>query len=149
MIVDYTFYRVNQDTLRLTPPEAMQFGRALERILYMIRHSNPKFGHVHLGKADLSDGFYRLQVADTGILKLAVAFPKYPNEEQLVALPLSLPMGWVDSPPAFCAVTETVADLANHHPHQDWPEHPLEQLAMTPPEEPEKDVTSAARSTSW
>ena len=148
LIVDYTFYQVNHDTLRLTPPEAMQFGRALERILYMIRHSNPKFGHVHLGKADLSDGFYRLQVADTGILKLAVAFPKYPNEEQLVALPLSLPMGWVDSPPAFCAVTETVADLANHHPRQDWPEHPLEQLAMTPPEEPEKNVTSAARSTS-
>ena len=28
-------------------------------------------------------------------------------------LPLVLPVGWVESPPQFCAATETVADLAN------------------------------------
>ena len=138
LIVDYSYYDVNQDTVRLTPAEAMQFGRALERILYQIRHANPKFGHVYLAKVDLADGFYRLTLSDSSILKLGVAFPKYEGEEQMVALPLSIPMGWVESPPAFCAVTETVADLANNlDPKVTWPEHPLEHLAWTPPPAPE------------
>ena len=85
-------------------------------------------------EVDLADGFYRLGLTSGSILKLGVAFPKYHGEEQMVALPLSIPMGWVESPPAFCAATETVADLANNmHPHMDWPEHPLEQQAWTPP----------------
>ena len=32
---------------------------------------------------------------------------------QLVAIPLSTMMGWVSSPPMFCAASETVAELAN------------------------------------
>jgi hypothetical protein len=35
------------------------------------------------------------------------------NSSLLVAFPLILPMGWVQSPPYLCAITETVADLAN------------------------------------
>lgn len=141
LIVDYSFYGVNSDTLRLTPSEAMQFGRALERILYYIRKSNPRFGPVYLGKVDLADGFYRLRLTDSSILKLAVAFPQYPGEEQMVALPLSIPMGWVESPPAFCAATETVADLANHHrPEAAWPEHQLEEAACTRPEDEEDEL---------
>ena len=31
----------------------------------------------------------------------------------MVAIPLTLPMGWKNSPPLFCTATETVADLAN------------------------------------
>ena len=31
----------------------------------------------------------------------------------MIGFPLVLPMGWAESPPAFCAGTETVADLAN------------------------------------
>ena len=31
----------------------------------------------------------------------------------MIAIPLVLTMGWSESPPAFCATTETVADLAN------------------------------------
>jgi len=136
LIVDYTYYGVNQETQPLSPKEAMQFGRALERILYKIRHANPRFGPVYLGKIDLADGFYRVWLSTSAIPDLAVAFPKYPDEEQLVALPLVLPMGWVDSPPAFCAATETVADLANNLPYKTvLPSHPLEDLASTPPSE--------------
>ena len=31
----------------------------------------------------------------------------------MIRFPLVLLMGWAESPPAFCAGTETVADLAN------------------------------------
>ena len=43
-IVDYTFYGVNPETLKLAPEEAMQFGRALEHTMYLIWHANPVFG---------------------------------------------------------------------------------------------------------
>lgn len=134
IIVDLSFYDVNQDTLSLAPSEAMQFGRALERILYKIRHSNPRFGPVYLAKVDLADGFYRVGLNPSAIPKLAVALPQFPGEDQLIALPLVLPMGWIESPPYFCAATETVADLANNWPaHVPPPPHPLESVANTPP----------------
>ena len=41
LIVNYSFYGVNDETLKMMPAESMQFGRALERILYSIRHANP------------------------------------------------------------------------------------------------------------
>ena len=114
----------------------MQFGRTLERVLYQIRHANPRYGHVHLAKVDLSDGFYRVALNDSAIAKLAVALPQFPGEERLLALPLVLPMGWVESPPFFCAVTETVADLANNWPAHSLPlPHPLEAVSQTPPED--------------
>ena len=144
LIVDLSFYDINQETINLAPKEAMQFGRTLERILYMVRHSNPNFGPVHLGKVDLADGFYRLWLNDSAVPKLAVALPKFPGEEQLLALPLVLPMGWVESPPWFCAATETVADLANNWPHHvEPPPHPLETVANTPPEE-DTDATHSS-----
>ena len=52
----------------------------------------------------------------------------------MVALPLTLPMGWMDSVPYFCSATETVADIANSTPtNVHLPPHPLEQLANTSP----------------
>jgi hypothetical protein len=35
-IIDYSFYRINDDTVLMAPPEAMQFGKALWRILSAI-----------------------------------------------------------------------------------------------------------------
>jgi hypothetical protein len=36
LIVDYSFWGVNDETVRLSPHGAMQFGRALERLLFRI-----------------------------------------------------------------------------------------------------------------
>ena len=134
LIVDYTYNGVNEDTVKMVPPEAMQFGRALERVLYAVHHANPHHGPVYIAKTDLADGFYRVPLSTSGIPKLGVILPRFPNEEQLVAFPLVLPMGWVESPPAFCAATETVADLANNLSlRDDLPKHPLEEVANTNP----------------
>ena len=112
-IVDYTFSGLNKDTLPLSPREAMQFGRALDRIISQVVHADPRFGPVQFIKLDIADGFYRVWLRVEDVPKLAVTIPSLPGEVPLVALPLALPMGWTQSPPAFCAVTETVADLAN------------------------------------
>jgi hypothetical protein len=123
LIVDYSFWGVNDETVSLSPNEAMQFGRALKRLLFRIRNANPRYGPAYMAKVDLADGFYRLWLASP---KLGVVFPAHDDEEPLVALPLTLPMGWVTTPPYFCAATETVADLANSILNNiDQPLHPL------------------------
>jgi hypothetical protein len=138
LIVDYTYSLVNGETMKIAPEEAMQFGRALDRILMAILEASDKFGPTYLMKLDLSDGFYRVQVKPEDVPKLAVAFPTRPGEEQRVALPMKLPMGWTESPPWCCAVTETIVDLANDYCGTSWdpPTHRLEGIASSTPEDP-------------
>ncbi len=105
---------VNDTTVPHAPPKAMQFGRALQRLLWLIRHANPRFGPPKANKQDLKDGYYRLFLKASDSLRLALILPNYQGKPQLVAVPLSCTMGWVQSPPTFCVMSETVCDLANN-----------------------------------
>jgi hypothetical protein len=67
-----------------------------------------------MSKIDISDGFYRIWLEVDKALALAVVLPQYNDELPLMAIPLTLPMGWVESPPTFCTAMETIADLVNH-----------------------------------
>ncbi len=127
IICDYTFYNVNHDTIPWAPPEAMQFGHALIRIMQRIVRANPKFGPVLLGKYDLADGYYRIRLRAEHAFRLACLLPREQQETALVAIPLVLPMGWSESPPAFCTATETIVDLINAEMDTtiEAPSHPL------------------------
>lgn len=129
-IIDYSFSGVNQETNKQAPNKAMQFGRALDRVLHQIHTAPPHRGPVFLDKVNFPDGFYRVHL-HADISKMAVAFPTLPGEPRLLAFPLVLPMGWTESPLHFCAVTKTVVDLANVYAYSNWdpPPHPLEHLA--------------------
>ena len=134
IINDYTYSKVNQDTLKLAPPEAMQWGRTLHRILWYIFNADGRHGPVLMAKTDLSDGFYQLHLTPTGALKLAVPF-EIEGKGHHVAIPTRLPMGWTESPPAFSAVTETIADVINARLESLQampPPHSLEGLATQP-----------------
>jgi hypothetical protein len=112
-IIDYTYNGVNTASLDLAPKHAMQFGLALPRLLQRLAYCNPKFGPPLMAKVDLADGYYRIPLSATAALELAVVLPSDGASGPLIGIPLSLPMGWRDSPPYFCAFTETCADLAN------------------------------------
>ncbi|CAJ1957772.1 unnamed protein product [Cylindrotheca closterium] len=131
MIVDYSFWGLNNKTMKLAPEGAMQFGTAPLRIREALMKANPDYGPVYMYKNDMSDGFYRIRLSTTGALKLGVILPRFEGLPQLVALPLVLPMGWTESPPWFCAFTETVADLTNVDLQQNKrvPPHPLGRAA--------------------
>ena len=133
-IVDYSFSGVNDDTVPLAPNEAMQFGRALNRVISQTVHSDPRFGPVQFIKIDIADGFYRVWLRAEDVPTLAVSIPSLPGEPPLLALPLALPMGWTQSPPAFCTVTETIADATNAllHRRRHFPRHRLESLSNSP-----------------
>lgn len=142
-IVDYSFYGINDDTIPLAPHESMQFGRALDRVLHEIVHADPRHGPVHMIKVDVADGFYRLWAAPQDIPTLGVAFPPGPDGAALVAFPLTLPMGWLESPPLFCTMTETITDLANatELPFPVDQPHRLEPIADTQPAEEPSHVS--------
>ncbi|KAI2510214.1 hypothetical protein MHU86_4246 [Fragilaria crotonensis] len=125
LIVDYTFSGVNLATLQLAPREAMQFGRALQRVLSKIVHADPRFGPTYMAKIDIADGFYRHSPC----------------------------MGWVESPAYFSTLTETSCDLANLMLATGDPRlrstHRLEAVAATPPDDLEtlSPVATPARAT--
>jgi hypothetical protein len=62
MISDYPFFEVNDDTTTFSPSGAMQFGRALKRILYSIERADPLLGLVFLSNIDIADGFYHIGI---------------------------------------------------------------------------------------
>jgi hypothetical protein len=137
LIADLTFWMLNAMTVNLSPKEAMQFGRALDRMIHSIVLANPAYGPVKQMKVDLADGFYRVWLQMRDIPKLALVLPPLAGStEPLIALPLGLPMGWIESPPWFCVATETVADIANLRllrPLRTVPPHRLESAAHTLP----------------
>jgi hypothetical protein len=133
LIVDYSFSNVNQETNPHSKREAMQFGRALERLLRAILGADPQHGPIYLLKIDLADGFYRVWLNPADIPQLGVVLPRKAHEPINVAFPLAMPMGWTESPPWFSATTETVVDLANKWlTTWDPPQHPMEVIASTP-----------------
>ena len=108
----------------------MQFGWALHRLLTIIRHADPRYGPVRASKADIKDGFYRLFLKALDCLRLGLVLPKYAGEPQLIGIPLACTMGWVQSPPTFCTMSETVCDIANQafkDSPRDAPPHRLEE----------------------
>jgi hypothetical protein len=131
VIADYSFYDVNADTLKLGPEAAMQFGKAIERLLNTAVRAHPRFGPILHYKVDISDGFYRITLSTSGVKKLGVLLPPFPGSPPLVAFPLVLPMGWTDSPPFFWVFTETICNLTNKELNKNmrYPRHSLEDTA--------------------
>jgi len=126
-IMDYSYNIVNQHTIPLAPPHAMQFGAALPRILQKLAYANPAFGPPLLAKIDLSNGYYCVPLSAHAALQLAVVLPPDGQSGRLLGIPLSLPMGWSESPPYFCSFTETCTNLTNHFP-VDSPSHPYKHV---------------------
>jgi hypothetical protein len=135
-IVDYTYSKDNENTVPLAPPHAMQFGRAPQRIVAKALLANPQYGPVKGILADMSDAFYRAQLCPDGVATLGVIVPSlHVTEDPLIAFPLTLPMGWKESPPWWCAISESITDIAQQRADNNWdpPLHRLEH--MLPPDE--------------
>ncbi|KAG7360527.1 hypothetical protein IV203_035626 [Nitzschia inconspicua] len=69
-----------------------------------------------------------MRVCEDGKWNFAYTLPRSdPKHELIVVLCLTLPTGWVDSPPFLCAVTETARDIMHaYEALPDLPPHPLE-----------------------
>ena len=71
----------------------MQYSRALDRLLRKIVFADPALGPVYILKLDVSDGFYRIGIRLDDAPKLGLIFPSGDDEDPMVAISLTLPMG--------------------------------------------------------
>jgi hypothetical protein len=70
-----------------------------------------------MAKWDIKDGFWRLNLnaEDGAEWNFAYVLPQNPGQPIYLVVPTSLQMGWVESPPFFCAASETARDVAQDY----------------------------------
>jgi len=79
-------------------------------------------------KVDLKDGYWRMVVNANDAWNLVYVLPPVnPGDAMEVVIPDSLQMGWGESPPFFCAATETARDIADNVPLLT---HPMEDIMI-------------------
>ena len=72
---DYSYFKTNAKTFPVSCLSAMQYGRALDRLIRKIVYADPELGYVYLLKADVSNGFYRIGLRPEDAPKLILISP--------------------------------------------------------------------------
>ena len=132
---------VNLTTAEKAPHKAMeQLGRVLPRIIQTLAKADDQSTPFLFSKLDIKDGFWRMIVNEMDAWNFCYILPPIHDEHQdldevEIVVPTCLQMGWTQSPPFFCAATETARDLAQEKaetPIGSLPQHPLEDFMLPP-----------------
>jgi hypothetical protein len=89
-------------------------GHALARLIHAMAEAGPE-DKVFMAKFDIKDGFWRLNCKKGEEWNFAYVLPQEEGEPVKLVVPSSLQMGWVESPPNFCAASETARDVATQY----------------------------------
>lgn len=110
---------VNEGTTLEAPAAAIdQMGHALSRIIHAFAEAGED-DKVFMAKFDIKDGFWRLDCKEGEEWNFAYVLPQPEGEPIRLVVPTSLQMGWVESPPYFCAASETARDVAAQYAEAD------------------------------
>jgi hypothetical protein len=91
-----------------------ELGNVTPHIIWTMALSKDKTTPFMFTKVDLKDGYWRMAVnADDGWNFAYVLPGAGPNDPIQLVIPDALQMGWSESPPFFCAATETACDIIN------------------------------------
>ena len=126
---------VNENTTSKSPPQAMiQLGTSIHRIIHMMAHHYAPHQPFKFAKLDIKDGFWRLAVNDSDAWNFCYILPTLTpltnlDDAELV-VPNSLQMGWSESPPLFCAASETARDIIQTLLLKDLPPHAFEHIML-------------------
>ena len=144
LIYNYSWSSLNAMVEPCALQEAMHFRAALLQILCKILSAEQVLSSVFLSKVNLLDAYMHVWVQPEHLLALAfVVSPLRGNTEPLISFHLSLPMGYMESAPAFCCATKMVVDLANiiSGKHHTALPHNLECIAASRP--PSRDKAAS------
>jgi len=102
---------VNDTTVKTAPVGAMdQIGECLSRIIHTFVAAEED-AKIFMVKWDIKDGFWRMDCREGEEWNFACVLPQPEGEPIRLVIPTSLQMGWVESPPYFCAATETARGI--------------------------------------
>ena len=105
-----------------------------------------------MAKWDIKDGFWRLDCEAGEEWNFAYVLPSSFTDNEsdiMLVVPTSLQMGWIESPPYFCAASETARDVAATYaelPLGSKPAHPF--LPHTTTNEAYKSLPTRAKHSS-
>ena len=110
-----------------------QLGKVLPRLIHAMATSPEEHGPWVFMKLDIKDGFWRMVVPEEAEFNFCYVLPQDdPNAPIQIVVPSSLQMGWTNSPPFFCAATETARDVAETLAQKTaLPPHPFERITMS------------------
>ncbi len=127
-VVTITQESVNDTTVLQAPSASVkEIGQVLSCLLHYMQDT-PAGLHILFCKLDISNSFWHLIVWEEDSFNFAYALPQREGEPVWIVVPSAVQMGWVESPPMFCTVTESVGDLTQHlvNTNVDLPPHPFE-----------------------
>ncbi len=128
---------VNSATKLQAPAEAMvQLGNCVQRLVALMADNYDLDQPFKFAKLDIKDGFWRMAVDDDSAWNFCYVLPQFEPveniEDELLVVPNCLQMGWRESPPFFCAASETTRDVIDSLLHEiNLPAHPFEEDMMT------------------
>ena len=106
---------VNANTIKTAPKGAIdQLGHTLTRIIHAFAETEDD-AKIFMAKWDIKDGFWRMYGEEGQEYNFAYVLPQLAGEQIYIVVPTSLQMGWVESPPFFCAASETARDVAQDY----------------------------------
>jgi len=118
----------------LAKQESMyELGNVIPRIIWAMALSKDKTTPFMFSKVDLKDGYWRMAVSEKDAWNFAYVLPGAgPDDPVQLVIPDALQMGWSESPPFFCAATETARDIINDKMRHDViiDEQPMENIMM-------------------
>ncbi|MEM7495226.1 MAG: hypothetical protein AAF471_03635 [Myxococcota bacterium] len=127
---------VNAATTWLAPQQAMdQIGFVLPRIIYHLADAPRAAGPVSFVKFDIKDGYWRVMVEPDRAVNFAFVIPRTDDNQPVeLFVPYALQMGWRESVPYFCAVSETGRDVAQELVSKaaSLPAHRFESATLPP-----------------
>jgi hypothetical protein len=128
---------VNDSTEKTAPKGAIdQIGEALSRIIHVFAEAD-KNAKNFMEKWDIKDEFWRIDCAEGEEWNFAYVLPQADGKPTKLVVPTLLQMGWVESPPYFCAATETSKDVAMDYsemPINSLPQHKFVKYTISDPE---------------
>jgi hypothetical protein len=106
---------VNDGSTKTAPRGAIdQIGHSLQRIIHAFATADDD-AKIFMAKWDIKDGFWRLDCEQGEEWNFAYVLPPKTGHPTTLVIPTSLQMGWIESPPYFCAASETARDVAEQY----------------------------------
>jgi hypothetical protein len=107
-----TLPSISDSTTKTAPSGTInQHGHSLQQIIHTFAEAD-KNDQIFMTKWDIKDGFWQLDAQAGDEWNFAYVLPQAPGEPVKIVVLSSLQMGWVESPPYFCAATATSRDIA-------------------------------------
>ena len=127
---------VNSATVKQAPAESMvQLGNCVQRIIALLADNYDPSQPFLFSKLDIKDGFWRMAVSEDDAWNFCYVLPQSAPvtniEDILIVVPSCLQMGWCESPPFFCAASETARDVIEALLEEvNLPAHPFEDAMV-------------------